>query len=234
MMAAKVFMDVQYVNKAYASDKIYFNRNIFSFGKEVYVDCGGYNGDTAIEFTEENPQVEKIYIFEGIKSLADKCLERFKGTIYENRVKVYPKAVTDRIGEVHFSLGEGTGDSRIDSNGDIIVQTTTLDICIEDKVTFIKMDIEGSEKEAIEGAKDIILKYTPKMAICIYHLKDDFWRIPELILSINPNYHFMVRQHDPVALSETVLYCIPNDMIEASKGYFVKLYCKNLLTFYVI
>ena len=74
------------------------------------------------------------------------------------------------------------------------------------KPDYIKMDIEGAEKEALQGARETIKDFTPNLAISIYHKPEDLWEIPILINEINPNYDFFIRCHNHLCL-ETVLYC---------------------------
>ena len=76
------------------------------------------------------------------------------------------------------------------------------------RVTFIKMDIEGAEREAILGAKKIISEQKPKLAISVYHHPKDILVLPKLILHINGDYTFYLR-HYALSTSETVLYAIP-------------------------
>mgnify|MGYP002517000463 FL=1 len=75
----------------------------------------------------------------------------------------------------------------------------------DDKVTFIKMDIEGAEMEALEGAKRTIKKNRPKLAISIYHKEDDLWEIPYYVLSRYPWSKIYMR-HYSLTTNETVLY----------------------------
>ena len=70
------------------------------------------------------------------------------------------------------------------------------------------MDIEGFELNALEGAKDTIKKYRPKLAICLYHKPQDLWEIPLFIKSIDSNYKIFIRHHTDL-LNETVCYAIP-------------------------
>ena len=74
------------------------------------------------------------------------------------------------------------------------VKTTTIDRFVKEnnieKVDFIKIDTEGSEREIIKGAKETIRKFKPKMAISAYHFPDDKEKIPELVLSIRDDYRF--------------------------------------------
>ena len=66
------------------------------------------------------------------------------------------------------------------------VDIDTIDNMIGEKVDFIKMDIEGAEQDAIEGAQRVLLKqYNPILAICVYHKAEDWYKIPQKILDIN-------------------------------------------------
>lgn len=214
MLAAKVFMDMDYVQQAYQEDLIYFSKNIFRFCDETYIDCGGFDGDTVLNFAEQVNSIKHMYVFEAMQKPAELCRSRIEKKGLIGKTTIFQQAVYSKNGTLNFDLGVGNGDSSISQNGSIHVPAIRIDDVIKEKVTFLKMDIEGAEKDALYGAQRIIKENTPKMAICIYHLKDDFWKIPELILSINPHYKFLVRQHDPASFSETVLYCIPENMGE--------------------
>lgn len=67
------------------------------------------------------------------------------------------------------------------------------------------MDIEGSELRALMGSEETIKKYKPKLAICIYHKREDLITIPQYIKIIVPEYKLYLRAHFPY-VSETVLY----------------------------
>ncbi len=90
-----------------------------------------------------------------------------------------------------------------------MVPMITLDEVLgEEGATFIKMDIEGGEKEALAGAKQLIKKYRPKLAISIYHKPEDILEVPEIILSYHPGYQLYMR-HYSLAAFDTVLYAVP-------------------------
>lgn len=210
MLYAKVFMDPHFIEDVYSECTPYFAEEIWGkFGNEVYLDCGAYTGGTVLKFINSCPWYKQIWAFEAIPEIANKCREQLSTLMVQNQVQVLPYAVSDANEKLYFSTETKSGDSHISADGNVMVDAVTLDSIVATPISFIKMDIEGSEKQAIIGAKHIIQKYTPKMAICIYHLKDDFWKIPELIRSINKNYEFAVRQHDCEVYAETVLYCIP-------------------------
>jgi hypothetical protein len=71
------------------------------------------------------------------------------------------------------------------------------------------MDIEGAELNALKGAEQIIKRYKPKLAICIYHKPEDIWTIPNLLLEFVPDYQFYIR-HYSLTCFETVLYALHN------------------------
>ena len=77
----------------------------------------------------------------------------------------------------------------------------------EDKVTFIKMDVEGAELESLKGAKETILRNKPKLAICIYHKPDDLIDIPLYINELVPEYKLYIRHHSNDR-GETALYAV--------------------------
>jgi FkbM family methyltransferase len=82
------------------------------------------------------------------------------------------------------------------------------DYCLQNKlkeVSYIKMDIEGAECQALKGAKSILAQRKPKLAISAYHKDDDLWKIPSLIKELNPNYKLYFGHHSPV-LAESVIY----------------------------
>jgi hypothetical protein len=105
---------------------------------------------------------------------------------------------------------DGTGTSHINTNVLIhtYIHTDKIDdIVLDKKVSFIKMDIEGAELEALKGAKNTIQNNYPKLAIAIYHKPDDLLNIPQYILSLNRNYKFYLR-HYGYNSWETILYAI--------------------------
>jgi len=74
-----------------------------------------------------------------------------------------------------------------------------------DKVDFIKMDIEGAEKEALLGAENVLREHKPKLVLSAYHLPKDLFAIILLLDSFNLGYKFWFEVHaDPY--NEIVIY----------------------------
>lgn len=179
---------------------------------ESFVDCGCYDGSTAFRFAgwcaEGGVSYEKIWSFEPDRNSYEKC-KGILGTLA--KCEVHPYGISDKAGTVSF-FANGHEDARI-INGKIVdssqvesIEVVQLDEFLKgEKVTFIKMDIEGSEYDALKGASQIIIDQKPRLAISVYHKDDDIITIPQLLLSLRPDYKFFLR-HYSLLSNEIVLY----------------------------
>lgn len=91
--------------------------------------------------------------------------------------------------------------------GGVLIEAKTIDSLIDEKVTYLKMDIEGTELKALLGAKETILRSKPKLAICVYHKPEDLIEIPLLLKGLVSDYRFFLRHYSNND-SETVLYAV--------------------------
>lgn len=206
----RLFPDKQFIQKAYdGAHPQYFDTSIVKCSpKEVFVDCGGFTGDTAEAYIKQYKDYKHIYVYEPMDSNMQLCKHNLEK--YEN--------ITTRqcgVGEKNELLPILTGDSDSSFAGNIesdtFIPIISLDEDISEPVTYIKMDIEGFEIPALLGAKNHIKNDTPKLAICTYHVLSDMWEIPLLIHSINRNYTYYFRHYMPNENWETVLYAIPKE-----------------------
>ena len=173
--------------------------------KPVFVDAGGFTGDTSLEFIKNYPDYAEIYLFEPEKHFLKKAEENLKN--FKN-IFFIEKGLSDKKSTVRFS-SKGLA-SCIDKDGETEIETDLLDnfISRSQQINFIKMDIEGEESAAIRGAVETIKKNRPALAVCVYHKPDDFWQIPEQILAINSGYRIYMRHYSEVS-DETVMYFLP-------------------------
>lgn len=187
--------------------KQYFDEKIIKYvPDEVFVDCGSLNFMTC-QYFENNcdTQIRKMIAFEPDNNNYVKCLEVAKASSADT--KIYPYGVYSENGQLSF-INESGGTSRISADGTDSVEVRKLDdLLADDKVTFIKMDIEGAELEALKGAEQIIKTCRPKLAISVYHKSEDIVEIPMYLHSILPEYKFYIR-HYSIYSVETVLYAI--------------------------
>jgi hypothetical protein len=122
-----------------------------------------------------------------------------------DKIYICDAALYDFNGELTFDAS-GTPGSCITANGNSTVKALRLDDYVfEFPPTFIKLDIEGSEMNALVGAKNTILKHKPKLAVCVYHKPTDLWEIPLFLKKLVPEYTIHLRHHSDF-LNETVCY----------------------------
>jgi FkbM family methyltransferase len=173
---------------------------------EVFIDAGGFDGQTSIEFIKYCPNYKAIYIFEPSEKNLAMAKENLKE--YKN-IKFISKGLSNQKDILKFDTESGSASS-ITENGTVTIEVDTLDVMVSEKVSFIKMDIEGGESMAIEGMINHILNDHPKMAISVYHKVDDFWKIPEQIFTIRDDYEIYMR-HYTEGTDETVMFFIPKE-----------------------
>lgn len=173
---------------------------------EVFVDIGGYDGFTSEEFIKRCPTYSSVHIFEPEEKNINLAKDRLKN--FKN-INFHELGLSNKKEILRFDI-RGSA-SKISENGEIKIKVDRLDDILNEKPTFIKMDIEGAEAFAIDGAKETIIKYHPKLAISVYHKKDDFWKIPEHIFSIREDYEIYLR-HYTEGISETIMFFIPKDI----------------------
>lgn len=177
---------------------IYFREDIFSLGKdETFVDCGAFDGDTLRLFLDKTGNSFKsAFAFEPDPTNYAKLVERIDlmARDVKRRITIRQAATGEANGSVLMDVGHGTA-SQV-GQGNHEVECDALDSVLHDvPVSFIKMDIEGSELATLAGAQNLIRQHSPILAISAYHRQDDLWKIPLFIDDLNPDYSFYLRPH---------------------------------------
>ncbi len=177
---------------------------------DIVIDAGAFTGNTVSYFEQCVGSTGKVYAFEPME-------ETFT-TLQENmgnmqHVDLIQAGISHTDGHVHIAEQNFPGAS-LHTAGDIRVETRSIDSFVQEqaltRLDFIKMDIEGSEMDALKGAKNTIENLHPKMAVCIYHKTNDIFQIYKRVLAYNPRYTFYLK-HCSNTLWETVLFCMPSD-----------------------
>ena len=187
----------------------YFEEGIVSpIDDEIFIDGGCFNCNTDVLFSEwTNGQYKKIYAFEPDDVNYEGCLEAIKKEKLKN-VEVINAGVWSEDTTLSFVADHGQGAKVGEGTNTITINAKSIDSVVEDdRVTFIKLDVEGSELEALHGAKNTILKNRPRLAICLYHKPEDIVEIPAYILSLIPDYKIYIR-HYQLSKNETIMYAI--------------------------
>lgn len=192
----------------------YFIRELGkSINEEVFIDGGGYTGDTYRDFLKwSNNQFKRYVYFE--PSLIN--YKKFKTTIDDKRISFLNLGLWNKQTNLYFTGGTSGAERVIESKEENLllesVQVTAIDLVKEcAEATFIKMDIEGSEMKALEGAINTIKNNRPKLAVCIYHSNEDMLRIPEWCFEHLEGYRFYIRHHHYLPC-DTVFYAIPQEI----------------------
>ncbi len=187
---------------------LYGSKGLIEYGEdEVYVDGGAYDGDSIRLFIERvGGKFSRVMGFE-----PDTNTHRLLEANFADDPRVEPinKGLYSREDTLHFD-NAGTRGSIItgEMNGGIVIPVTSLDRTLNgDRVTFIKMNIEGAELEALRGAEKAITRCRPRLAISAYHRSSDLWEVPFLIRELRPDYNLYMRQHDGGVI-ETVCYAL--------------------------
>ncbi len=191
----------------------YFNGAYFPVtDEECFVDCGAYDGDTVRELLKVAKQFRQVYAFEIDNENYDnlgKCVSTLPMEL-QKRIKLYHAGVWSENKIISYGNEKksgGTSFSILKSSNVQEIHVEKLDDILRDEiVTFMKMDIEGSELPALQGGETIIKVQKPKLAICLYHKIEDFWEIPMYLHSLVPEYRFGVMHHCGGIFYGTVLY----------------------------
>ena len=207
-MSVKSWGDIQ-------SEREYFGPEFINEDKGgVFIDCGAWTGDTVKLYAESvHGNYARIHAFEldeenfrklqkNTEGMHDIVLHH-AGVGDENRIVVYGKGSGDNEPTAGISIMKAGCGEEYRAN------LVRLDDALKgERITFIKMDIEGFETAALRGAIEIVRRQKPQLAICVYHRTSDFWEIPSLIREANPEYKLYLRHHYDRNALETVLYSV--------------------------
>jgi FkbM family methyltransferase len=200
----RVSHDLRYMRSYIMNHKEQYFADVYEFEKdEVFLDIGGFDGDTAIEFVKRCPDYKKVFFFEPEKGNISKAKQLLANY---NNIEFIEFGLSNKKEKLSFDVSGPQ--SRIFEGGTNTIEVAPLNTLIDEKFSFMKMDIEGLEYEALEGGLDLIKKYHPKIALAVYHKANDFWRLPELIFSVRNDYNIYLR-HYTEGIFDTVMYFIP-------------------------
>ena len=200
--------DLHYLREI--SDNIeeqYFDKELIDLDNAIYLDCGAYDGDT-VKWIDRysNGRYSKIISLEADPQIFAKLC---KNASVKRDVYCLNKAVWSEESELSFSSIPDALGNYVTADGNIVVKADKIDSIVGlEKISHIKMDIEGAEIPALLGAFNTIEKNHPVLAICVYHRVDDYIRIPLLIKAMNPGYRLYFRHYKVSDAWETVCYAI--------------------------
>lgn len=178
-------------------------------GFQRFIDCGSFDGDTLVELNETVGKVEALALFEPCENNLKKLGSyiRSQGDSLAEQIFLFPCGVWQQTCQLHFDASAGSA-STLAAQGHSLIQCVAIDEALQGfRPTFIKMDIEGAEHQALQGGEQTIRTHKPDLAISVYHELSHFWEIPQLLKAWVPEYQFYLRTYAAAGF-ESVLYAI--------------------------
>jgi FkbM family methyltransferase len=174
---------------------------------DTIVDAGACFGDTAISFAHSVGSAGHVYSFDVLQSHLDIIGLNLTQNPQLSNITVFPVALTNRDHQGSTAAGEPnpgytTTEAETSRSLDSLVADGTIP-----RVDFIKMDIEGGELRALEGASATIQRFRPRLAISIYHRPEDYYAIPEFIHKLGAGYKMYIANYT-LSDGETILYAV--------------------------
>lgn len=179
--------------------------------REVFIDAGCFDFGSSLALAKHCASV-KSYAFEPDPENYQRCQKAIEERNHKclPEVRLFPYGTWSEKTTLHFvATGTGSAHTAMDGITGTEISAISIDEAVDpgDRITMIKMDVEGAELESLKGAKQTIMRDKPKLAICIYHKPEDLWEIPLYIKALVPEYRLYIRHHG-ISDCETVLYAV--------------------------
>jgi FkbM family methyltransferase len=181
---------------------------------DIIIDAGAYTGNTALYFSRLAGKNGKVIALEPSPIIFTKLSDHLKQFPECTNVIPIREGISKEKGTMNFVQNSGhMAASRISEKGEIKVKINTIDCLVKEqnlsKLDFLKMDVEGAEVDGLEGSRETIQKFHPKLAICLYHKPADLFEVMEKILSISSHYDFYIKSATG-GVAGTILLCSPS------------------------
>jgi FkbM family methyltransferase len=214
----RCLLDYDCLPRPHPPEEMYFPPDLFRLtAEEVFVDCGAFDGDSIRTYlARAENRVGRVYAFEPDEANR-RALASYVGALapdIDAHISILPYAIGRQDGIARFNAEGSVGSKVVNSEGAVQIECRSLDSVFGGDVspTFIKMDIEGAETDAIPGAEKIIARCHPVIAACAYHRPEHLWILPTLLKAANPEYRIYLRRYAEECW-ETVYYAIPPERL---------------------
>ena len=207
----RYWLDYDVLSPPFDAKHTYFPLDLVTpTNEEVFVDCGTFDGDSLHTFAAHwNGKFQHTFAFEPDPANRAALASNIVSMGLAERTTIMPYAVGNLSDPVSFACS-GTMGSHVSSTGSVsTVESRKLDdLEWPFPPTYIKMDIESAEPEALLGAQRLPRRHHPILAICTYHRSEHLWQIPNLIHSISTEYRIFLRRYLEECW-ESICYAIP-------------------------
>ncbi|MCB1916291.1 MAG: FkbM family methyltransferase [Rhodocyclaceae bacterium] len=172
-----------------------------------YISCGAFTGDTVEQARRHVGRMQAVACFEpdpGNFAALTAYLSQHSDQIADMLFS-FPCGLHRSNQRLRFSSAHSTNSS-IDPAGDAVVHCVALDqVLFNFRPTYLTMDIEGAELDALAGARETLRRHRPELALSAYHCVDHLWRLPLFVDRLGVGYRLYLRNYSGM-VSETVLY----------------------------
>jgi FkbM family methyltransferase len=216
----RVLLDFDCLSPPKDKSEIYFPSDlIVPFDQDIFVDCGAFDGDSIRSFMSyRRAGYKHIYAVEPDPTNL-LALQKFVEDLpspQRDRITILPYAVGRTNGQVSFNAGKSAASGVSAQSGTDEVECRSLDTLMSSvQPTYIKMDTEGAEPDAILGAAQVLKHSMPVLAACVYHRCDHLWQIPAMVHSISPDHGVYLRRYAEDCW-ELVCYAVPANRLGLS------------------
>lgn len=212
---------IEYINNMRSVNEIYLDTDLLTnacykkIKTSTIIDGGAYDGDTIRYFIDKlgADTVLKIHAFE-IDEINCKKIKEQSKQFAPHQITVHQNALWNESQELFIGGNDLSEKVNVSDAGcSNKITAITIDELNNKNIGFIKLDIEGAERKALDGARDTIKACHPILAICAYHMQDDLLMLYQSIQSMDCEYKIYLR-HYMNSAGDTILYAIPTDVIE--------------------
>ncbi len=197
---------MEYLRQCYSGKKEVFTELLPLCSEESYLDLGAYRGDTIDELLSyTNGKYKKITALEPDRKTFAKLKKHTEGM---KNIRLFRMGIWSEDRDLSFSDSLGRGSSFSENGGDTLAVTKIDTLFAVQETTYIKMDVEGCERQAIIGGINTLRRDKPKLNIAVYHRSEDIFSIPLQIHSVEPSYKLYLRQHPYIPAWDLNLYAI--------------------------
>ncbi len=190
-------------------EKVYDHPKVHVLPGDIVIDCGAHIG--AFTRVALRAGARMVIAVEPEEKNVLAFRRNFERELKSGSVRLVPKGVWNTTGKLSLHLSTVVDSHSLvlpqNSGKEETIEVTTLDSLVENlklpRVDFIKMDIEGAEQKALQGARNVLVKYHPRLAISSYHLKGDPAAVCALVWQAQADY--LVESKDLVKAAEGAL-----------------------------
>lgn len=201
------FKKIIQVTHEHYEDQYFPSDLTLNAGYSRLINCGSFDGDTVRTLIKKEGKISALACFEPDETNFSRLSAYLRSEKHEiaDLIVAFPCGLWSNSCVLSFDDNKGTN-CNVSEVGDRKLQCVSIDeVLIGFEPTFINMDIEGSEPQALEGARNTISTYQPDLAISVYHRPNHLWEIIEQVSKLSSAYKFYLRNYSGYP-AETVLY----------------------------